>query len=229
MPRLVKVGHSSKDPELRAKELNHSGSPHPYIVEYEMLVNEPFQIEQKAHKFLSDEHEGKEWFRCLPEEAIAAIKQAAGNSQINEDYKKAQREKAEQIHRQQEIEAQQKREQGAKEREIEQKIRDEENAIMREYGQIIESIKGERMGTCMFGGAILLAFGLGGFSIASGTFSVMGLIGYAIAGLFLGMFLHECLWKLYFYKQTSAYKETLQERDKKLADIRSKYLFWERP
>lgn len=36
MPGLVKVGYSRRDPELRAKELHHPGSPHPYIVDYEM-------------------------------------------------------------------------------------------------------------------------------------------------------------------------------------------------
>jgi hypothetical protein len=38
MEGLIKVGHSTKDPELRAQELDHTGSPHPYIVEYEMLI-----------------------------------------------------------------------------------------------------------------------------------------------------------------------------------------------
>ena len=31
MPDLVKVGFSTKDPTLRASELNHTGSPHPYV------------------------------------------------------------------------------------------------------------------------------------------------------------------------------------------------------
>lgn len=41
MPNLVKVGFSSKDPELRAKELAHTGTPHPYVVDYEALVRDP--------------------------------------------------------------------------------------------------------------------------------------------------------------------------------------------
>jgi hypothetical protein len=35
MPGLVKVGYSRKDPELRAAELNSTGTPHPFVVEYE--------------------------------------------------------------------------------------------------------------------------------------------------------------------------------------------------
>jgi len=64
MPGLVKVGFSTKYPDMRAKELDHTGSPHPYQVEYEMLIEEPFHIEQKTHKRLSSKREGKEWFKC---------------------------------------------------------------------------------------------------------------------------------------------------------------------
>jgi len=37
MPGLVKVGYSMKDPELRAAELNNTGSPHPYVLETEEI------------------------------------------------------------------------------------------------------------------------------------------------------------------------------------------------
>ena len=100
MPGLVKVGYSTKDPELRAGELNHTGSPHPYLVEYELLIDEPYQVEQKTHKLLSTKREAKEWFRCCPEEAVAAIKQIAGNGIITETYKRAERAKAEALHQQ---------------------------------------------------------------------------------------------------------------------------------
>ncbi|MEK6725095.1 MAG: GIY-YIG nuclease family protein [Deltaproteobacteria bacterium] len=86
MEGIIKVGHSTKDPELRAQELNHTGSPHPYTVEYEMLIEEPYRVEQAAHKVLSEFHEGKEWFRCTPEQAVSAIRQVAGNKQILENF-----------------------------------------------------------------------------------------------------------------------------------------------
>jgi hypothetical protein len=94
MPGLVKVGYSMKDPELRAAELNHTGSPHPYVVDYEALVEEPREVEQKSHQLLAPKREGKEWFRCSAEEAIVAVRTiATGNIQI-ENFKQADRKKA---------------------------------------------------------------------------------------------------------------------------------------
>lgn len=102
MPGLIKVGHSTKDPELRAQELNNTGAPTPYSVEYEMLVEDPYRIEQQAHKALGSFREGREWFRCSCEEAIAAIQREAGGRAINETFKRADREQAERIRKDQE-------------------------------------------------------------------------------------------------------------------------------
>lgn len=87
MPDLVKVGFSSKDPKIRAREFYNTGVPHRFVVEYEMLVNDPYKIEQKAHKILARYNENKEWFKCDINIAIEAIRQAAGNSTINESIK----------------------------------------------------------------------------------------------------------------------------------------------
>jgi hypothetical protein len=73
MPGLVKVGFSTKDPVLRASELNHTGAPHPFEVAFDILVEEPRDVEQKVHDTLREKREGKEWFRCSVEEAIYAI------------------------------------------------------------------------------------------------------------------------------------------------------------
>jgi hypothetical protein len=99
MSNLVKVGFTLKDPDQRANELNHTGTPHPYVVEYEILVDNPHDIEQATHKYLRVKREGKEWFRCYPEEAIAWIKTAVGNGFYAENYKKADREFVEKIRR----------------------------------------------------------------------------------------------------------------------------------
>lgn len=104
MPGLVKIGYSTKDPKLRAEELNHTGSPHPYLVDYEVLIDEPFSLEQQVHNVLGAVREGKEWFRCSAEEAAAAIQHEAGGRAIHESYKRAERQKTEQIRRQQEVE-----------------------------------------------------------------------------------------------------------------------------
>jgi hypothetical protein len=77
MPGLVKVGFTMKDPQLRAEELNNTGSPHPFVVQYDILVDDPQQIEQQVHKELKEFSEGKEWFRCSIECAIEAITRIA--------------------------------------------------------------------------------------------------------------------------------------------------------
>jgi hypothetical protein len=87
MPGLVKVGFSTKDPALRAEELNHTGSPYPYLVDYDMLVVDPATIEQKVHIHLKDSHAGKEWFKCSTQHAIAAIRSVAGGEKIHESVK----------------------------------------------------------------------------------------------------------------------------------------------
>lgn len=102
MPGLLKVGHSTKDPELRAQELNNTGAPHPYVVEYEMLIEDPFRIEKQAHKALQGFRERKEWFRCSCEEAIVAIQRVAENQIISEAFKRADRAQAESRRRHQE-------------------------------------------------------------------------------------------------------------------------------
>lgn len=74
MPGIVKIGFSTKDPALRAREFDGSGLPYPYVVEYDVLVENPREVEQRAHKYLSKCREKKEWFRCSAREAIVAIK-----------------------------------------------------------------------------------------------------------------------------------------------------------
>ena len=91
MPGLVKVGFSTKDPDLRAQGLNHTGTPHPYVVDYEALVQNPYEVEQRTHVQLLDYSEGKEWFRCPAEVAIAAIKYVVSDNILHENFRKADR------------------------------------------------------------------------------------------------------------------------------------------
>ena len=73
MPGIFKIGFTLKDPELRAKELDSTGVPYPFIVEYEILVDEPYTLEQHVHKALRSQREGKEWFRCDFSQAVQTI------------------------------------------------------------------------------------------------------------------------------------------------------------
>ena len=77
---LLKIGYSSKDPEERANELNDTSSPHPHVVDYMVLVDGPYQLEQRVHEKLSEKREGKEWFHCSYEEAVSTIQELAKDS-----------------------------------------------------------------------------------------------------------------------------------------------------
>lgn len=70
---LFKIGYTLKDPILRAKDLNPTGLPHPYKVEYEIYVDDPRSLEQKVHHKLKAYNEGKEWFRCDFSQCLSAI------------------------------------------------------------------------------------------------------------------------------------------------------------
>ncbi|WP_291915047.1 GIY-YIG nuclease family protein [Limnohabitans sp.] len=74
---LVKIGFSTKDPSLRARELDSAGFPHAFKVEVDFLVDNPRDVEQLTHKHLASYREGKEWFRCDIATAIRAIKNCA--------------------------------------------------------------------------------------------------------------------------------------------------------
>ena len=86
MPDLIKVGFTLKDPALRAAELNHTGSPHPYTVDYEVLVNEPRNVEQTVHSHMKNYREGKEWFRCTVEDAVLVIQGVVGGGAHIENF-----------------------------------------------------------------------------------------------------------------------------------------------
>ena len=77
MSGLVKIGFSLKDPVIRARELNHTGAPHPYSVVYDALVHEPRELEQRLHIHLNHAKEGKEWFKLGPKVAVTAIRKLA--------------------------------------------------------------------------------------------------------------------------------------------------------
>jgi Leucine-rich repeat (LRR) protein len=82
-PDVIKVGYSTNDPIGRAKAFG-TGSPYQYQVEYEILVNNPRQIEKLAHNVLLPVNEGKEWFRCDIKKAVSAIKEVVGEEFIFE-------------------------------------------------------------------------------------------------------------------------------------------------
>lgn len=84
MPGLVKIGFSTKDPFLRAPELNSTGVPLDFDVLYDALTINPREIEQQVHRELGYCRVGKEWFRCAPWDAVLRIREVAGGRMICE-------------------------------------------------------------------------------------------------------------------------------------------------
>jgi hypothetical protein len=84
LPGLVKVGFSTKDPQLRARDLANTGVPHSYRVEYDALVPSPRDIEQRVHGALAGKRADKEWFQCTPQEAVDTIRRITDGVRINE-------------------------------------------------------------------------------------------------------------------------------------------------
>jgi hypothetical protein len=83
MPDLLKVGYSMKHPSLRADELYHTNNPHPFVVEYEILVVNPRLVESLVHSELEQFNEGKEWFRCKVSHSIAEIRRVCRINELN--------------------------------------------------------------------------------------------------------------------------------------------------
>ncbi len=127
MPGIIKIGFSMKDPELRARELNSTGCPQEYSVDYCILVEEPRELEQRVHKHLRHIGVGKEWFRCSCQEATVAIKSECCGEIFAEDFKALDRQEIERDRRAREI-ARQARE----------KAEQEKQALFKKESQKIE-------------------------------------------------------------------------------------------
>jgi hypothetical protein len=73
---LIKIGKTSKDPESRAKELNQTGTPSPFIVSYFALVSNMDEVEQLMHEKFDEyrENNRREFFRISAKLAIDELK-----------------------------------------------------------------------------------------------------------------------------------------------------------
>jgi len=219
MPGLVKVGYTTKDPELRAEELNHTGSPHPYLVEYELLIDEPYQVEQKAHKFLCAKREAREWFRCTPEEAVAAIKQIAGDRTITEIYKRAERARAEELHQQELLKRERKLKQQLSEKEIESRLLSEESVIHQKYQRQFEArFPPLPFWSYWLGSSILALIGIS--MIFPQAVDGGALMLSAMGGAILGVFLQNHFENQ--QRQSTEYLSLERQRDAELEAIRSR-------
>jgi len=128
MPGIFKIGFTLKDPALRAQQLNSTGTPHPFVVDYEILVDEPHDLEQRVHKILQEFNENKEWFRCSFSQAVQVIHACYQGRIYYEGCLKAEREAELEQARQEKLhEEQQRREAEQKEKEEEAQRIEQEN------------------------------------------------------------------------------------------------------
>lgn len=216
MPGLSKVGYSMKDPALRAAELNHTGSPHPYLVDYEVLVNNPREIEQAVHRRLSDRREGKEWFRCSAEEAIAEITAVVGAAALNENFTRADRVKAETIARKN-AEAARARQQAEEAlRRQEAILNEKREEISSRYDTMLKAaLPDEKFWEPFFGFAILLAIILSVVSL-----NIPG-IGIAILSAIGSYFIISATKKK--AKNSPRYRSIIAARDAEFAIVDRKF------
>ena len=95
MPGLVKVGCTSKTPEIRAEELSgETSAPGPFAVAYAAFVSSHKQVETIIHRELkaagfhhTPEKPKKEFFKCDPLDAIECIRKNVDikYEQLNEE------------------------------------------------------------------------------------------------------------------------------------------------
>ncbi len=215
MPGLLKIGYSSKDPELRAAELKHTGVPHPYIVEYDMLIENPYEIEQESHKLLLANREGKEFFRCTLEEAIVAIRRAGGRSAILETNRRANREKIELL----EAERFTIDREARRKAEIQEELNAEEQAIREKFLIRTRSeFPAQPFWPCWLAGFILVMLGI---SVFFPKIQDAGLVILSAGiGAGVGTFIQGKLEK--WQMLSKAYQALVQERDFEIAAVRSR-------
>jgi hypothetical protein len=83
-PDQVKIGLTEGKSELRARVLQSTGVPTPFIVLYDELVNDCQAVEWCLHEQFADYRVAKdrEFFRVPPKEAIRALQAEAAKSKV---------------------------------------------------------------------------------------------------------------------------------------------------
>jgi hypothetical protein len=87
MPGLVKVGKSTRSPEIRATELSQaSGVPHSFQIVYQTLVDNCDLAEKEVHRFLNAfrENSNREFFRIPVNRAIDVLRKVISENKLTE-------------------------------------------------------------------------------------------------------------------------------------------------
>jgi len=227
MPGLVKVGMSKKVPTERAKELEDTGVPKPYEVQYYAFFDNMHLAEKEAHKALTKYHYNKEFFEVDVGTAIYHVEN------IGIPFKRLHSKPDDDRHVHEFRRQIQEEDKTCKEKEQEGKLRGEiEEPYKRRFKRIRFGIACTFIAmVCFLGVWAYLIYGTesGKLSIVSGAFPVL-VIGEIIALVFFFKFeralsgsrkelanleLHRCS-----LKQLEALKE--EERRRMIAESASK-------
>lgn len=139
-PHLVKLGKSAKDPRQdRVNELNHTGVPQPFRVEYYAFVEDEGGIERWLHSHFDSNRPNKarEFFHIGVAEAIMAVRDAArlrGGIKYEEVFYVSQKE-LEERRRKQEQARLREEQQRAEQRAVDERRRQEQERVAIEERQ----------------------------------------------------------------------------------------------
>jgi hypothetical protein len=88
-PELIKIGRTTKTPELRASELSSTGTPGRFVVAYSVLVSNCIEVESDMHTFFSGKRHtnDREFFEVSSAEAINTLIDISKDKQISEQEK----------------------------------------------------------------------------------------------------------------------------------------------
>lgn len=224
MAGLVKIGYTGQDPRLRALELDTTGSPHPYRLDYEMHIDFPETIERTAHRLMAHvrERTNREWFRCSAEEAIVAIRQAAerafveqANNVIYEVFHYANRAHADTISKTQ-------RDRALREKLMADILAKQEDTMRRHYTQALSTQFPEKpFWPYWLGSSLALGIVMGIFieKTTVGQLIFPAIIVGALVAFFVQSYLNDET------KKSSAYQALLKERDVALAKAAEEIVF----
>jgi hypothetical protein len=75
MPGLVKIGRSIHGGQKRARDIFQTGTPAPFVLEFEILCDDPKEVELEAHNALAKfrVNESREFFSVDLDEAVSAV------------------------------------------------------------------------------------------------------------------------------------------------------------
>ncbi len=224
MPGLIKIGYTDRDPAIRVGE-QHSGLPFPHDLEYEILVDNAYNLEQKIHKKLRQYNESKEWFKIDIDEAVSIIKEIAQDRIHLENFYKADRVKAEELLKEREVK---REEEIRKKEELEKKKKIfelERNKIIKSYDDKLNDFKLKQSASDKFiWGPLGTVFLL--FMMSLGIFSIIddGDVFWSMIWIlfWVGIFFMDKREKEESKVNSQGYKEIVRQREKEIEEIKNK-------